>query len=151
MVGSVLIADNDAGVRALLAEILSHSGARIAVAEDGQDAVNQLDQQPFDVLICDLDMPRLSGMEVLARANALSQPPRTVVVSGFLDQSTKDRLQAIPCVRHVLRKPFDILHFLDLVRGMLRVVANTTSALPQPTVLGAESGHRKAELGAGGE
>lgn len=120
MVGTVLIADNDAGVRSLLAEILSLSGARITIAADGQEAVDLLAQQSFDVLVCDLDMPRIAGPEVLARAAALPAPPAAVVVSGFLDAPTREKLQAIPCVRHLLRKPFDILQFLDLVRGMLR-------------------------------
>lgn len=120
MVGTVLIADNDAGVRSLLAEILSLSGARITIAADGQEAVDLLAQQSFDVLVCDLDMPRIAGPEVLARAAALPAPPAAVVISGFLDVPTREKLQAIPCVRHLLRKPFDILQFLDLVRGMLR-------------------------------
>jgi CheY-like chemotaxis protein len=128
MVGTVLIADNDAGVRSLLAEILSLSGARITTAADGQEAVDLLAQQPFDVLVCDLDMPRIAGPEVLARAAALPMPPAAVVVSGFLDGPTREQLQAIPCVRHLLRKPFDILQFLDLVRGMLRAARAAESS-----------------------
>jgi CheY-like chemotaxis protein len=145
MVGTVLIADNDAGVRSLLAEILTLSGARITTAADGQEAVDLLEQQPFDVLVCDLDMPRIAGPEVLARAAALAAPPAAVVVSGFLDGPTRERLQAIPCVRHLLRKPFDILQFLDLVRGMLRTARAAENAAAAAAV---ESEPTQAEAGA---
>jgi CheY-like chemotaxis protein len=145
MVGTVLIADNDAGVRSLLAEILTLSGARITTAADGQEAVDLLEQQPFDVLVCDLDMPRIAGPEVLARAAALAAPPAAVVVSGFLDGPTRERLQAISCVRHLLRKPFDILQFLDLVRGMLRTARAAENAAAAAAV---ESEPKQAEAGA---
>jgi CheY-like chemotaxis protein len=63
------------------------------------------------VLVCDLDMPRASGVEVVESLRGLSSPPAVVVVSGYMDPAVELRLTALPFVREVLRKPFDLLVF----------------------------------------
>ena len=128
MTATVLVADNDPGVRALLAEVVARTGCRVLTAADGLEANAVLDRQRVDVLVCDLDMPRLPGTAVLAHAAGLPRPPLVVVVSGFLDGPTMARLRADPAVRAMLRKPFDVVAFGALVRQLATAPAAGAAA-----------------------
>jgi CheY-like chemotaxis protein len=111
----VLLADNDIAVSSLLAEILSRGGFEVRQVFDGQSALDALAQTPPDLLVCDLDMPRKSGLhalEELARGGASRAAPPTLVITGYVDSAIERRLAALPFVREVLKKPFDLAGFL---------------------------------------
>lgn len=114
----VLIADNDAAVSSLLTEVLVRLGLQVRHAFDGEVARRMARDPAVGVLICDLDMPRLSGLEVLESLASLSRPPQAIVVSGYLDAAVQDRLVGLPYVRELLRKPFDLLEFAERVSAM---------------------------------
>ena len=63
---SVLIADNDRAVSGLLSEVLQQSGFTVEHAYDGEAASELARGADVQVLVCDLDMPGVSGLEVLA-------------------------------------------------------------------------------------
>lgn len=123
----VLIADNDPGVRGLLTEVVRRQGCSVAAANDGLAAQQALAAAPVDILVCDLDMPRLGGLELLAWLATQPVQPAVVVVSGFVDARTAARLDELACVRAVLRKPFDVLAFAARIRELAAVAA---SAVP---------------------
>ena len=114
----VLIADNDRAVSALLTEILERSGLVAEHAYDGEVARTMVRQAGLRVVVCDLDMPRASGLEVLESMRDLPCPPAVVVISGYLDAAISKRLAALPFVRDVLRKPFDLLAFAARIRQL---------------------------------
>lgn len=116
---SVLIADNDHGVGGLLAEVLASVGIANEHVLDGADARARLAVAGYRVLVCDLDMPGVPGLEVLEGLAAAARPPAVVVVSGYVDSTVEERLAGWSFVRAVLRKPFDLVEFADLVRGLL--------------------------------
>ena len=111
----VLIADNDRAVSGLLTEILVRAGLSPLHAFDGHTAAVMARQQGLRVLVCDLDMPGASGLDVLESLRDLPHPPRAVVVSGYLDADVRKRLGKLPFVREVLGKPFDLLLFAERV------------------------------------
>ena len=115
---TVLIADNDRAVGGLLAEVLAQSGLTVASAFDGEEASRMARSAEVRVLVCDLDMPGKSGLEVLESLQDLSQPPKCVVISGYLDEKIEQRLRALPFVKEVMRKPFDLLVFAGVVRQL---------------------------------
>lgn len=114
----ILIADNDAAVSSLLTEVLVRLGLQVRHAFDGEVARSMARDPSVGVLICDLDMPRVSGIEVLESLASMSRPPQAIVVSGYLDAAVQDRLVGLPYVRELLRKPFDLLDFADRVSAM---------------------------------
>lgn len=116
---TVLIADNDGAVSSLLTEVLVRSGLAVVHAFDGETARVRARHPGVRVLVCDLDMPRTSGLEVLESLRDLPQPPDTVVISGYLDADVYERLSRLKHVRHVLRKPFDLLAFAERVRQLV--------------------------------
>lgn len=112
-----LIADNDAGVRGLLAELARRQGFEVRVAADGLAAQEALAAGDVDLLVCDLDMPRLSGQQLVASLADSLRVPLVVVVSGYVDAAIQASLMAQRGVRVVLRKPFDVMAFAGLLRG----------------------------------
>ena len=63
----VLVADDEQGVRAFLADALAAAGHDVVEAEDGEAALRRVLTEPFDLLVTDLSMPRMDGMELLRR------------------------------------------------------------------------------------
>jgi len=117
-VTQVLIADNDVAVSALLAEVLVRAGLTVEHAFDGEQARLKARAPGVRVLVCDLDMPRVTGIEVLESLANLANAPATVVISGYFDDSIRLRLGKLAFVRETLRKPFDLLAFAGLVRSL---------------------------------
>jgi CheY-like chemotaxis protein len=116
----VLVADNDGGVNDLLREVLSRVGLRTAAVADGAAALQVIAAGGVALLVCDLDMPKLGGSDVLAELARSPDPPPVLVVSGYLDAHTERALTAHRHVRGVFRKPFDVFAFAEAAR---RIVA----------------------------
>lgn len=114
----VLIADNDRAVNGLLTEILVRAGLSPVHAFDGHTAAIMARQPGLRVVVCDLDMPGASGLDVLESLRDLPKPPQAVVVSGYLDADVRKRLGKLPFVREVFSKPFDLLLFAERVRQL---------------------------------
>lgn len=135
-----LIADNDPGVRGLLAELARRQGFEVREAVDGEAAKQVLDAAPVDLLVCDLDMPKVSGQQLLHWLAQRLEVPVVVVVSGYVEAGMQQALMSQRGVRVVLRKPFDILAFVGLLRGYASEFAQRQVAVePQtgPLVQGA--------------
>ncbi len=135
-----LIADNDPGVRGLLAELARRQGFEVREAVDGEAAKQVLDAASVDLLVCDLDMPKVSGQQLLHWLAQRLEVPVVVVVSGYVEAGMQQALMSQRGVRVVLRKPFDILAFVGLLRGYASEFAQRQVAVePQsvPLVQGA--------------
>ena len=115
---TVLVADNDPGVRDLLAEVARRQGFTVCTADDGAAAQQALQRGGIGILVCDLDMPRISGDQLLAWLATQATQPAVVVVSGYLDARVIEALERQPCVRSILRKPFDVLAFARQLRSL---------------------------------
>ena len=127
----VLIADNDGAVSALLTEVLVRIGLTVRHAYDGESALLKVREPGLRVIVCDLDMPRASGLEVLESMLDMAALPVAVVISGYLDTSIAERLARLPHVRSVLRKPFDLFAFAAQVRELAAADTNGSVAASQ--------------------
>ncbi len=111
----VLVVDDDEALRSGWAEILRSSGYSVAVAEDGDVALNILGQLEVGMVLLDLRMPRRDGISVL---EALTTPQLVVLASGFaLDEATLARTDAE--VVTYLEKPVPPERLLDTVATTL--------------------------------
>ena len=102
---TVLLVDDDDDVRETSAEMLEELGYIVLQAESGSDALTIVESDvPFDVLVTDVRMPGMTGLELSAEALARRCNLRVIIVSGFF------RPQALTC--RFLQKPFRT-HELD--------------------------------------
>ena len=78
----VLVAEDEPGLREVFRSYLERRGHVVTVAGDGQDALEALGSRQFDVVLLDLVMPRVDGLEVLRRARERPSPPECIVITG---------------------------------------------------------------------
>lgn len=119
--GTVLVADDDGDFVASVSTTLQAAGHRVLTASTGLEAVNMVRSHDIDVLVLDLKMPELSGLEVYEELLAHGLNPATIVVTGFLEEAADSlkRLTAL-CQSNALIKPFDPELLLDEVQHLIR-------------------------------
>lgn len=102
---TVLLVDDDAPVRATLAEMLRNAGATLHEAGSGSEALDIVRAEKPHLLVVDLAMPGMSGIELAERARAEDPKLPVLVVTGLVDETTRAQLHAINV--ELLVKPFD--------------------------------------------
>lgn len=108
--GRILLVDDSAMMRMVLRKSLTMAKVQtqeIVEATNGEEALRLLEGQPFDLMFCDLNMPGMTGdelIEKIAQSNSAASPP-IVIVSA---EATPERIGRLKCDRvvGVLRKPF---------------------------------------------
>ncbi len=83
--GVVLIADDDASIRTLLQKCLEAAGHKVVTATDGQEALEKVSQGGVALVLLDISMPRMSGMEALGRLRAEYPDCGVVMVTGAVE------------------------------------------------------------------
>jgi len=103
---TILLADDSDALRGLLAGALLESGHDVLTASNGQHALAHLARQRVNLIITDIYMPGLDGLELLANVRRMRQPPPVIVMSGHTGEM--DMLNAARCLGAALtlRKPF---------------------------------------------
>src|SRR5271156_4022572 len=93
----ILILDDETDWLEMCREMLAQlpSQPEIRTATTGAKAVSQLDAEPYRLLICDLKMPRIDGLQVLAIVRRRFPDLRTVVLSGLEDEDFRSRAYAL--------------------------------------------------------
>jgi CheY-like chemotaxis protein len=93
----ILVLDDDADWLEMSRDILAqlHSKPEIRTASSGKRALAMLDAEPFRLLLCDLKMPRIDGLQVLAIVRRRFPELRTVVLSGLEDEEFRSRAYAL--------------------------------------------------------
>jgi DNA-binding NtrC family response regulator len=79
----LLVVDDEKNLRLVVQKELSRQGHDVACADDGEAAWSLIEEQDFDVLLCDINMPRLDGMSLLRRTRErLHNPPEVIMLTG---------------------------------------------------------------------
>jgi two-component system, NtrC family, response regulator HydG len=81
----VLVVDDEAGIRAALKQLLEGHGHAVTVAEDGLEALDRVAELPPDVVVTDLDMPKMGGMELIGRLREQDRELAVIVVTSAAD------------------------------------------------------------------
>jgi CheY-like chemotaxis protein len=119
----VLLVDDDPDCLAVTEEVLQHEGLTVTPARSGAEALTRLDEQPYDVLLCDIGMPEMSGWEVAHEAR-IRQPRLPIyMVTGWASEFAAEDTRR-QSVDGVLGKPLD----LDDLRGLLARIASAPLA-----------------------
>ncbi len=116
----VLVVDDDTMLAETVADILAMEGHTVRVGKDGVDGLRLVAEQMPDLLLLDLEMPRLSGPEMARRMlteDAGRERIPIVLLSGVADL---DRVAAVVGTPYVLAKPCDLDRLLETTRRALR-------------------------------
>jgi two-component system sensor histidine kinase/response regulator len=115
----VLVADHGTKTRALLTSTLKRRGAHVCAVSSGEEALSQMEEKRFDLLLMDAMMPGVDGFEVVRRARRLASPPETIMMLG----AARLHLDAGECrrlgVKQYLVKPVNESELFAAVRRVL--------------------------------
>lgn len=110
----ILVVDDESGIRGLLSDVLSSEGFEVIEAKDGQESLEQMEKNDFDLVITDIHMPRLDGISMLKRMEKAGRKEKVIIMTS--NPSDKTLLSGeISRVVTQLHKPFRIDNFLDVV------------------------------------
>ena len=124
----ILIIDDEKAIRKTLGEILSYEGYQITDAENGEEGLNKFKERAFDVVLCDIKMPKFDGLEFLQKARAINPDVPVIMISGHGTIET-----AVEAVKKgafdYIAKPPDLNRLLITIRNALdrQVRANASS------------------------
>jgi CheY-like chemotaxis protein len=115
---TVLVVDDDRATRHLLAGVLTSAGFRTTAAKDGAEALKRLQNGRVDLMLLDIWMPRMTGLDLLAALRKRKRRVKVIVMTS--DDTPETLLQTLreQALEH-LRKPVDPLALLRLVREVL--------------------------------
>lgn len=115
---TILIIDDEKAIRKTLTDILSYEGYKMEEAADGQEGFNLFKKKEFDVVLCDIKMPKLDGMEFLEKAREINPDIPIIMVSGHGNIDT-----AVEAVKKgafdYVSKPPDLNRLLITIRNAL--------------------------------
>lgn len=117
----ILLADDELALRFLLTETLSDEGYQITEVEDGQQAVDQLQKEIFDLIILDYMMPERTGVEVcewLRQSDNANRELPVILLTAKALEKDKEKARAAGVTTYIV-KPFSPLQLLDTVRQLL--------------------------------
>jgi len=117
--GKILFVDDDAGILDAVSDFMTLENFEITTVNEGEKALSMLGSGDYDLLITDLKMPGLSGIEVLKKAKEINSEIPVIVVTGFASLET-----AIEAVKDgaydYITKPFDMEKFLNITDKAVR-------------------------------
>lgn len=127
---NILIIEDEAAIRRVLTKILSEESAdyKVSEAEDGLSGIEMIKKEDFDLVLCDIKMPKMDGVEVLEAAKKLKPETPIVMISGHGDLDTAVNTMRLGAFDYI-SKPPDLNRLLNTVRIALDrkelVVENT--------------------------
>jgi DNA-binding NtrC family response regulator len=115
---NILIIDDERAIRKTLSEILSYEGYKIDEAADGEEGIKKFSSASYDVVLCDIKMPKVDGLEFLERAREINNDIPIIVISGHGNIET-----AVEAVKKgafdYISKPPDLNRLLITLRNAL--------------------------------
>jgi len=124
---TILLVDDEDAVQKLLTYPLERDGYRVVPARDGEEALSRFEQEHIDLVVLDIMLPKLDGLEVCKRLRATSQVPIIMLTArdDELDKVVGLELGA----DDYITKPFSIREFRSRVRALLRRAAAGAAAV----------------------
>lgn len=115
----VLVSDSEKNTREAVAEIFSEAGYAVASAGSGSKTIESLTRDSYDLILCDIDMPRTSGSEIVRMARALNEQAKIIVISSSGGASLRTRMKGEGAFA-VLTKPLRKAALLDIACTALK-------------------------------
>jgi two-component system cell cycle response regulator CpdR len=114
----ILLAEDDEDMRRFLVRALTKAGYEVVSFNNGLDAYERLKEEPFTLLLTDIVMPEMDGIELARRASELDPDLKIMFITGFAAVALNPDNQA-PKDAKILSKPFHLRELVDEVARLL--------------------------------
>ena len=118
----ILLAEDDNDMRRFLVKALENAGYEVTDYDNGMSAYRRLREEPYELLLTDIVMPEMDGIELARRASELDPDIKIMFITGFAAVALNPDSQA-PKDAKVLSKPFHLRDLVNEVGKMLQVAA----------------------------
>ncbi|MFI4994263.1 two-component system, cell cycle response regulator CpdR [Rhizobiales bacterium GAS191] len=115
----IILAEDDNDMRRFLVKALENAGYEVVSYDNGRSAYDRLREEPFELLLTDIVMPEMDGIELARKATELDPDMKVMFITGFAAVALNPDNQA-PKDAKVLSKPF---HLRDLVTEVQKLLA----------------------------
>ena len=118
----ILVVEDDADSRGFLARLLQDCGARVTTAADGSEAIQAASTGDYDLILTDLRMPEMDGLELTRAVRRLSLGAHVIVITAYGDCASFTNAMDLGADAFV-RKPFTVDQILEVIRSAMSRVA----------------------------
>jgi DNA-binding response OmpR family regulator len=132
---TILLVDDEDSIQKLLTYPLEREGFRVVPARDGEEALMRFAAEPFDLVVLDVMLPKLDGLEVCRRLRSQSTVP--IIMLTARDDELDKVLGLELGADDYITKPFSIREFRSRVRALLRRAAAPRTPFPDEEVISA--------------
>ncbi len=116
---TVLVVDDQIGIRLLLEEVIHQEGYKVEVAQNGKEALDYLTTNQYDLILLDYKLPIIDGPSLLKELELQNIIVTTIVMSGLPDKAN-DEMKHFKSVVKTIGKPFQLNEIRELVNHFLR-------------------------------
>ncbi len=115
----ILVADDENLIRSSLGNYFREAGYSVDAVMDGEEAIKKLERFKYDIVVTDLDMPKVNGIELLEKMQSMGIVTPVIIISAYFNQNFQDETYcnyAFKCIN----KPFqlkDVLHVVQQATG----------------------------------
>jgi DNA-binding response OmpR family regulator len=117
----ILVVTDEPGLSQILSHVFKHGGFEVCIAATGTDCLRLVEEQNYDLILSDIDLPDLSGFEICRRVKQNPQLRSVLIIlmSGWLAEGNKERALRLGAVDY-LNKPFRVETILKKVSAHIR-------------------------------
>ena len=103
---NILVVDDEAIVRESIRDWLKDAGYQVSVAESGEEALKMIQKQDFGVMILDLRLPGINGIEVLKKAKTLKPDIKSIVITAYPTMLTQEEATKLGAIDYLVKPIF---------------------------------------------
>ena len=115
----ILVVDDDENLCKNMKNILNDRGYRVSVAQDGSTAIKKTEENNFDVILLDMNLPPLNGLETYLAIREKRPNATVIIITGYLEEM-KDKVEAAmeKCVYTCIEKPVQMEELISLLENI---------------------------------
>ena len=103
---NILVVDDEAIVRESIRDWLKDAGYQVSVAESGEEALKMIQKQDFGVMILDLRLPGINGIEVLKKAKTIKPDIKSIVITAYPTMLTQEEATKLGAIDYLVKPIF---------------------------------------------
>lgn len=117
----VLCVEDDEGARSGMAMLLENFFPNVLTGIDGKDGLAKFNNSEFDLILTDLDMPNMDGIEMIREIRKTSKDVQIVIISAITEAETLSEIKRLDVIQH-LPKPINIPEFIEILLESVRQI-----------------------------